>query len=279
MAEYIHFGITDNRTTLEAAMRHSVSAGGKRLRPLLALATFQLFDTDISRIMPLACAIELLHTYSLIHDDLPSMDNDSLRRGLPTCHVKYGEDIAILAGDTLNTYSFELLATHLSTFPPAQVLKVIAQFAVACGINGMSGGQVLDLKGVAERDNVEYLVKTHALKTGALISASIVLPAILTSATPTQLTILEKFGNEIGLLFQIGDDILDVIGDQGTMGKTLNKDADQNKLTYIRVYGLPGTQALLKTHAQQARETLRDLNLPTTSLLESIVDYIETRIS
>jgi len=173
MIDTISFSVNDERRKLEHAMKYSVQAGGKRIRPLIATATYSMFHRDVSPILPLAAAIELLHTYSLIHDDLPSMDNDVLRRGLPTCHVQFGEDIAILAGDTLNTFTFELLADRLPLyFPAATVLDVIRRFAHASGIAGMSGGQVLDLIGSTVQASESYLFQTHALKTGALLSAS-----------------------------------------------------------------------------------------------------------
>ncbi len=279
MTHYISFGLTDNRSVLEKAMRHSVQAGGKRLRPLLTLATYQLFDpSNVTQVLPLACALELLHTYSLIHDDLPSMDNDDLRRGLPTCHIQYGEDIAILAGDTLNTYSFELISTHLP-FPSDRIVRVIREFASACGIHGMSGGQVLDLKGVSETSNEAYVKTTHALKTGALISASVTLPAILAGATPNQLGHLKAYGDAIGLLFQIGDDILDVTGDESTLGKTPNKDVDQHKLTYIRVFGLEKTRSHLSQTAAIARQHLAQLPEFDTALLHDVIHYVEKRTS
>ncbi len=278
MAEYIRFGTLDQRKILEDAMQYSVAAGGKRLRPLLVLATHQLFSDQMETVYPLACAIELLHTYSLIHDDLPSMDNDSLRRGMPTCHVKFGEDIAILAGDTLNTFSFELLSTQLADFFPAEaVLKVIREFSRACGIHGMSGGQVLDLRGVGLEADPEYLFQTHALKTGALISASISLPAVLGGVDTKELAILTRFGDQIGQLFQIVDDILDVVGNQEALGKSINKDHEQNKLTYIRVFGLDRSLEMMRNQAHNARQTLEELSLPKFSVLYSVVDYIETR--
>lgn len=278
MAEYIQFGTQDQRKILEDAMLYSVAAGGKRLRPLLVLASHQIFSDQLDTIYPLACAIELLHTYSLIHDDLPSMDNDSLRRGMPTCHIKFGEDIAILAGDTLNTFAFELLSTQLAEhFPAPIVLQVIRGFARACGIQGMSGGQVLDLRGVSLDANSEYLFQTHALKTGALISASVSLPAVLGGATAENLAILTLFGDQIGQLFQIVDDILDVVGNSNALGKSINKDHEQNKLTYIRVFGLDESRRMMKIQAQNARQTLGNLDLPNTSILYSVVDYIETR--
>jgi len=278
MLDYISFGTTDQRRSLEDAMRYSVAAGGKRLRPLLVLATYNLFAKDLNPVYPLACAIELLHTYSLIHDDLPSMDNDSLRRGMPTCHVQYGEDIAILAGDTLNTFSFELLSTHLAPhFSPAAILRVIREFAKACGLEGMSGGQVLDLKGIHLNPDADYLFKTHALKTGALISASVSLPAILANVSEETLSIMSQFGDQIGQLFQVVDDVLDVTGTAESLGKSTNKDHDQNKLTYIRVFGLEHSLDLIKQQATAARHTLAKLSTHDTQLLASIVDYIETR--
>lgn len=280
MVAYLAFGISDERAQLVDAMCYSVAAGGKRIRPLLTLATYSLFSDDVAPVMALATAIELLHTYSLIHDDLPSMDNDILRRGLPTCHVKYGEDIAILAGDTLNTFTFELLATELPRFFSSdRAIRVIKEFARACGIHGMSGGQLLDLKGATLDNDPDYLLTTHALKTGALLSASITLPALLVEVKAPELELFRSFGNTVGQLFQIVDDLLDVTATTQSLGKTANKDIAQNKLTYIKVFGIDRTKALITDYLEDAHRILDRIDRPNIGVLHSMVDYIGGRHS
>lgn len=257
----------DERHELMRAMRYATTAGGKRMRPILAMATYQLFAERPDPIMPLAVALELTHTYSLIHDDLPAMDNDTLRRGKPTCHIQFGEDMAILAGDTLNTYAFECL-TQLA-FPADRVIQAIRCFANACGANGMSGGQVIDLKSdVHSKPCVELM---HRLKTGALIEASVCIPALLAGAPPAVVAACRAFGSELGLLFQIKDDILDVTGDQ-QLGKTPHKDAAQSKQTYCSTHGMDGAILAMETCAENARTALSHLPYDTT-LLASAVAY------
>jgi len=269
--DYLNQSFSDQRQILMEAMKYAAQNGGKRMRPVLALASFQLYSSDISAILPFAVAIELLHTYSLIHDDLPAMDNDTMRRGRPTCHIQFGEDIAILAGDTLNTCAFELLANL--PFSPELVLDAIRRFALACGITGMSGGQVLDLKATHSSASASAsVVETiHRLKTGALIEVGISIPALLAGATPEHLQSLTQFGKELGLLFQIRDDILDVIGGK-ELGKTPQKDLAQNKLTYCLMYGLEGAKDKMNSCADRAMVALSELPM-RTDLLASCVSF------
>lgn len=267
MGGYLNQSFDDQRHLLVDAMTYATQNGGKRMRPLLALASFQLYSPTPTPILPFAVAIELLHTYSLIHDDLPAMDDDSMRRGQPTCHIQFGEDMAILAGDTLNTYAFELLTTL--DFSSDLVLKAIRHFALACGVTGMSGGQVLDLKST---DSSATMLETiHRLKTGALIEVAVLIPALLAGAHPNEQASLIKFGAELGLLFQIRDDILDVIGGE-ELGKTPRKDMAQNKLTYCSVYGLEGAMQALNASAHRAMQTLTELP-QCTDLLASFVSF------
>ncbi|MBT5855099.1 polyprenyl synthetase family protein [bacterium] len=274
--EYTQFNLTDNRNRLAEAIRYSLLANSKRIRPLLCIATQQLFNTDITRMMPVACAIEMVHTYSLIHDDLPAMDDDDFRRGQPTCHKQYGEDIAILAGDVLNTFAFELISRELpKTYSAEKVIRVIQDLAISFGLEGMAGGQALDLSGDKDQDEA-YLRTTHALKTGAILKHCITIPAFLENASDSEQAVLAKFGDHIGLLFQIVDDILDIKGSKEELGKSPQKDLLQGKLTYVSLWGLDGAQKKADDEAAQALSCLAQLDNPTDQL-QTIVNYVLTR--
>jgi geranylgeranyl pyrophosphate synthase len=233
---------------LVSAMRYSTLAGGKRLRPILCLAAYEACGGDIgtarAELAEAAAALELVHTYSLVHDDLPCMDDDSLRRGKPTCHVVYGEATALLAGDALQTLTFEVLATR----PGGDALagrraQAVAVLAEAIGVSGMAGGQALDLEGAnGPRDESAKarLVEIHAKKTGRLLRGSVLLGAVLAGAPPSRLPAVARYGEEIGLLFQIADDLLDVTSTAEVLGKTAGKDVAQNKLTYPALFGVEG---------------------------------------
>jgi len=273
LSDALSHRFNDERDELMGAMRYATTAGGKRMRPVLAMAAYRLFSEDMAPIMPVAVALELTHTYSLIHDDLPAMDNDSLRRGKPTCHIQFGEDMAILAGDTLNTYAFECL-THLA-FPPDRVIQAIRCFANACGANGMSGGQVIDLK--SHTHSKACVEQMHRLKTGALIEASLTLPALLAGAPSQVVDALRTFGSELGLLFQIKDDLLDVTGGKD-IGKTPHKDTAQAKKTYCSTHGMAGAKQAMATCAQHAHTVLQTIP-HDISILASAIDYGLTRTS
>ncbi|MGE4169888.1 MAG: polyprenyl synthetase family protein [Candidatus Margulisiibacteriota bacterium] len=281
LQDQLKVSLTDPRQELVEAMQYSLSTKAKRVRPILALATFQLFDADYTKILPLACAIEMVHTYSLIHDDLPAMDNDDYRRGQLTCHKKFGEDMAILAGDTMHTLAFEILATQLHPpFAAEAVLKTMGILAQSFGLDGMSGGQVLDLKGANGKQDITYLKQTHELKTGALIQTSITTPAILAGAGFDTLVALETYGHHLGLLFQIIDDILDVTGDKETIGKSVGKDLEQNKLTYVSLCGLEGAKQQATEQATLAKAALSLIkNNFNTAVLDSMIAYLEERNS
>ena len=259
---------------LEEAMRYSLLAGGKRIRPVLALATARALGRAPRDFLPLAAALELIHTYSLIHDDLPAMDDDALRRGRPTCHVRYGEDVAILAGDGLYAEAFRLVL-HEQRGEPAAVLAAVAELADATGVDGMVGGQYIDVRGVA--DDVRRL---HELKTGRLIAAAVGCVLHLGGAhdpSPT-LSGFRAFAAELGLLFQIVDDILDVTGTDAALGKPRGSDERHGKLTYVTRYGLDGARAMAaeshgKAHAALQRATAGS-GAPE---LEQITDFIATR--
>lgn len=225
------------------AMRYSLLAGGKRLRPILCLATCELMGGTTAMAMPTACALEIIHTMSLIHDDLPAMDNDDYRRGKLTNHKVYGEDIAILAGDALLAYAFELIADRTENVPPAQVLQVIARLGRAVGAAGLVGGQVVDLESEGKTDiTVEQLSFIHTHKTGALLEVCVTAGAILAGAEAADLARLTQYAQNIGLAFQIIDDILDITATQEELGKTAGKDLAAEKATYPKLLGLEGSR-------------------------------------
>ncbi len=232
--------------SIHSAMRHSVFAGGKRLRPVLAMqAAVAVAGKVPTGIVHLGAAIEMLHTYSLIHDDLPALDNDDLRRGKPTCHVAYGEAIAILAGDALQTQAYEVLAglPSVSACPPTATVEIIRLIAQATGtVEGMISGQVLDLEGEHQKPTPALVEAIHRAKTGALIRVSVVTGGLFAGATPAQAAALDNFGRKAGLAFQIVDDILDVTQDSAQLGKTAGKDLASDKATWPAVFGLAQSQ-------------------------------------
>ena len=248
LAEYIDAWQGAPGVLLEA-IRYSLFAGGKRLRPALALGAAEIVSGDDAVALPAACAIEMIHTYSLMHDDLPAMDNDDLRRGKPTSHKVYGEAMAILAGDALATMAFDVLAQ-------AGDLRVIQEIAQAAGVGGMAGGQVLDLQSEGKEISLEQLRRLHACKTGALIRVSVRSGALLARASEGQLEALSKFGEHLGLAFQIADDILDVTGDEKTLGKPIGSDEAKNKSTYPALVGLDRAHRLADEAADSAVQAL-----------------------
>jgi geranylgeranyl diphosphate synthase type II len=262
---------------LEEAMRYSLLAGGKRIRPVLALATASALGRTPADVLPLAAALELIHTYSLIHDDLPAMDDDDLRRGRPTCHVKYGEDVAILAGDGLYAEAFRHLLKEQEG-DPAKVLEAAAELAAATGVGGMVGGQYIDVRNLVPDGEVS-LRRLHELKTGRLIAASVECVLLLTSGegASTRLPDLRAFAGELGLLFQIVDDILDVTGTEDALGKPQGSDERHGKLTYVSQYGVEGARRMAADSHRHAREALTRAGGATE--LEQITDFIYTRSS
>jgi len=224
------------------AMRYSLLAGGKRVRPILCLAAAEALGAEPEPLLPLAAALECIHTYSLIHDDLPAMDDDNLRRGIPTSHKKFGEAAAILAGDSLLSFAFELLARPLAAavLTPADQLRIVNRVAVAIGPMGMVGGQVLDIEaeGRGGELSLAELQRIHRCKTGALITAAVQVGAIAGGADSRQLTALTAYGEQVGLAFQIVDDLLNVTGDTATLGKAAGSDAARGKATYPAILGL-----------------------------------------
>ncbi len=263
--------------SLKEAMLYSISAGGKRIRPVLLLATLQAFNQDEKVGIDVACAIEMLHTYSLIHDDLPAMDDDDLRRGMPTNHKVYGEAMAILAGDALLTYSFQLISDmDVPSITDQMKIKLIQEFAKASGPEGMVGGQVADFEGEKKRLSLQELEYVHHHKTGDLLTYSVLAGAILAGANNIELEKLRLFGKELGLVFQIKDDILDVEGDVSTIGKPIGSDSDRDKSTYPSLLSMDGAKSKLFEHTKRAKEYLYSINLENTLLME-ITDYIAER--
>ncbi|BDH62058.1 farnesyl diphosphate synthase [Lysinibacillus sp. PLM2] len=260
---------------LKEAMQYSLKAGGKRIRPLFVLAVSALFNNIKKESYTVGAVIEMIHTYSLIHDDLPSMDDDELRRGKPTNHVVFGEALAILAGDALNTLSFGVLA-RMDNVSPAIKVELINLLSVAAGAEGMVGGQVLDMDGEARLLNLEELEKVHENKTGALLRFSIESGAVLANATKEERKILVEFAHHIGLAFQIQDDILDIEGTSEQLGKTAGKDIVSQKSTYPALLTLEGAKRKLKEHYEIAIESLEKLNGDIT-LLKELAQYIVHR--
>jgi geranylgeranyl diphosphate synthase type II len=259
------------------AMRYSLLAGGKRLRPILCLATCELVGGTVEMAMPTACALEMIHTMSLIHDDLPAMDNDDYRRGKLTNHKVYGEDIAILAGDGLLAYAFEYVATQTKDVPGQQVLQVIARLGRAVGASGLVGGQVLDLESEGLSDiQEETLNFIHTHKTGALLEACVVCGGILAGATDSQLECLSRYAQNIGLAFQIVDDILDITATQEELGKTAGKDLVAKKATYPSLWGLEASKAQAQKLVDAAKAELASFGEKAEPLI-AIADFITTR--
>ncbi len=262
---------------LEEAMRYSLLAGGKRVRPVLSLATARAIGRDERELLPLAAAIELIHTYSLIHDDLPPMDDDDLRRGRPTCHKAFGEDVAILAGDGLYAEAFRHVLTHQQG-EPVNVLAALGELAAATGVNGMVGGQFLDVDGTAPAGG-PGLRRLHELKTGRLIGASVECVLLIAGMSGPATTAYRSFAAELGVLFQIVDDIIDVTGTDDALGKPRGSDERHGKRTYVSEYGLERARELAATSHGKARASLGDAAPGGAPELEQITDFIFTRTS
>jgi geranylgeranyl diphosphate synthase, type II len=274
--EGLRFSAEAASAGLEEAMRYSLLAGGKRIRPVLALATAEATQLDPAGVLPLAAALELIHTYSLIHDDLPAMDDDDLRRGRPTCHRAFGEDVAILAGDGLYAEAFRLLLSEQQA-DPADLLAAAAELATATGVQGMVGGQYLDVAASAP-PGPDGLRRLHELKTGRLIAASI--ECVLLLAGPHKratIPVFRTFASELGVLFQIVDDILDVTGSQEALGKQQGSDERLGKRTYVSEFGLDGARSLARESHGRARAALSAAAPAGAEQLEQITDFIATR--
>lgn len=259
------------------AMRYSLLAGGKRLRPILCIATCELMGGTTAMALPTACALEMIHTMSLIHDDLPAMDNDDYRRGKLTNHKVYGDDIAILAGDGLLAYAFEYVATQTQGVVPDRLIKVIIHLSHAVGAEGLVGGQVLDLESEGKTDiSAETLSFIHTHKTGALLEACVLSGAELAGANPQDLERLSKYAQNIGLAFQIIDDILDITATVEELGKTAGKDLKAQKVTYPSLWGIEASQAQAKQLIETAISQLTVYDAKAEPL-RAIAEYIITR--
>jgi geranylgeranyl diphosphate synthase type II len=267
---------------LDEAMRYSLLAGGKRIRPVLALATARAIGLDPERVLPAAAAIELIHTYSLIHDDLPAMDDDELRRGMPTSHVKFGENVAILAGDGLFAEAMGIFSRE-QTGEPEAVLAALGELVTATGVGGMVGGQYVDVTefeeggpGAGGAVDADLLRQMHTLKTGRLIASSVGLVLILGEIPEGETIPYRRFADELGVLFQIVDDILDVTGSDEELGKPSGSDERHGKLTYVSAYGLDEARELASESHRKAREALAETDAKTDDLAR-ITDFIHTR--
>lgn len=270
--------VTQDPVTLHESMRYSVTAGGKRVRPVLVFAAAQALGLNDRDVLPIAAALELIHVFSLVHDDLPAMDDDDLRRGKPTNHKVYGEAMAILAGDALHTQAFIALSElDAQKFDPQAILAVVRLIADATGPAGMIGGQVIDIESEGKKIDFERLKKLHRLKTGALIRASVVAPAVLVRAAKPDHDALVRFGEAIGLCFQIADDILDIEGG-AELGKDIGSDVEKGKATYPALLGMAGAKAELAKQRDEAIKVLEHFDAAADPL-RAIAHFIAERKS
>ncbi len=262
---------------LVAAMRYAVLDGGKRLRPLLVMAACEAVGGNARAALRAACATELIHAYSLVHDDMPCMDNDILRRGKPTVHVKFGEVQALLAGDALQALAFELLTPEDATVPCVLQARLCRLLALAAGSSGMAGGQAIDLASVGKKLDEAQLREMHRLKTGALLQGSVMMGAACGNPGPGVLAALEDFGSAMGLAFQVVDDILDATEDSATLGKTAGKDAQNDKPTYVSILGLDRSREFAQALLSQALGALQASGLPNTQALRGLANMVVNR--
>ena len=268
---------TDAPAGLGEAMRYAVLDGGKRLRPLLVLAAAEAVQGHADAALRAACAAELIHAYSLVHDDMPCMDNDVLRRGKPTVHVQFGEAQALLAGDALQAFAFELLTPEDERILPAVQATLCRQLARAAGSAGMAGGQAIDLASVGLALTQDQLRNMHRLKTGALLQASVMMGVACGVSTAAAQKALADYGAALGLAFQVVDDILDVVADSATLGKTAGKDAASDKPTYVSLLGLAPAQAHAQELLAQAHDALAASGLADTRALAALADMVVNR--
>ena len=274
-----HWVAEDAPEGLSDAMRYAVLDGGKRLRPLLVLAACEAVDGNAEAALRAACAVELIHAYSLVHDDMPCMDNDILRRGKPTVHVKFGEAGALLAGDALQALAFELLAPEGDAVPASIQANLCRLLARAAGHEGMAGGQAIDLASVGLALDEDALRRMHRMKTGALLQGSVEMGAVCGAPTPAVLDALRGYGAALGLAFQVVDDILDVTQDSATLGKTAGKDAAHDKPTYVSLLGLEPSRAYAEALLVQALAALDASGLQNTDALRALAKMVVQRSS
>ena len=265
------------KSKVKEAMLYSLQAGGKRIRPFIVLQVIRAYNQNYHDYIDIACALEMIHTYSLIHDDLPGMDNDDLRRGKKTNHIVYGEDMAILAGDALLNYAFEvMLSNSIDKENPNKYLKAINEIAKTSGIYGMIGGQVVDIQSENKQISKEMLDYIHNNKTAAIIIGCMRAGAIIGDATQEQLEKITKYAKNIGLSFQIVDDILDIVGDESKLGKKVGSDIENHKSTYPSLIGLDESKNIAYELIQEAKESINSIN-KETKFLSDLADYIRDR--
>lgn len=271
-----YLAVKDNpQKIIYEAMRYSVFAGGKRLRPILMLSVCEMCGGDIGEVIPFACAMEMIHTYSLIHDDLPAMDNDALRRGMPTSHIKYGEAVAILAGDALLNRAFEIVSEYDGKYPE-RAIKAINMLAASSGTEGMIGGQVVDIESEGKEITLDELRYLHLGKTGAIIRSACTIGALLSGGSDEEIKAADEFAKNLGIAFQIQDDILDVEGTEEELGKPIGSDAEANKNTFVSLLGLEKSKELAKKYSQKAKDAL-DIFGDRAKFLRELTDYLTDR--
>nr|QEY10178.1 barbata geranylgeranyl diphosphate synthase [Scutellaria barbata] len=281
-ANFVHKALDDavsvkNPPMIHEAMRYSLLAGGKRVRPMLCIAACEVVGGHHAAAVPAACAVEMIHTMSLIHDDLPCMDNDDLRRGKPTNHKVFGENVAVLAGDALLAFAFEFIATATRGVEPERVLAAVGELAKAIGTEGLVAGQVVDISSTGNAVGLDTLEFIHIHKTAALLEASVVLGAILGGGSHEQVEKLRTFARKIGLLFQVVDDILDVTKSSEELGKTAGKDLAVDKTTYPKLLGLEKAREFAEALNEEAKEQLVDFDRSKAAPLVALADYIAHR--
>lgn len=259
------------------AMKYSLFAGGKRLRPVIMLLVSDMLSGDEDEVMPFACAMEMIHTYSLIHDDLPSMDNDDLRRGKLTNHKVYGEAMAILAGDSLLNKAFEITSQH-NYKNPDKALSAIAVLASSSGTEGMIGGQTVDIQSEGKKISTDELIYLHTLKTGAIIRSSGVIGAIMAGASKEQIKAIDEFCKNLGIAFQVQDDLLDVTGNEKELGKPIGSDTDSEKTTFVSLFGIEGTKKAVCDYTNKAISSL-DIFGEKANILIELANYLINRNS
>nr|WP_285844525.1 farnesyl diphosphate synthase [Oceanobacillus profundus] len=260
---------------LKESMLYSLEAGGKRLRPILMIASYEAYGQQIKKVLSAATALEMIHTYSLVHDDLPAMDDDDYRRGKPTNHKMFDEATAILAGDALLTFSFELIAND-PLLTAEEKVSLIQMLASCSGPTGMVGGQILDMEAENRPISIEEMERIHALKTGELVRSAILSGAMLGKATEEQLEHLTTFAYYLGLIFQVQDDILDVTGDEEKLGKPVGSDEDNQKSTYPKLLGIKGAMKQKEAYVEKAKEALQKAGA-ANSVLMDLTDYFSNR--
>lgn len=271
-----HLAVKDNpQQTIYEAMRYSIFAGGKRLRPILMLSFCEICGGDVNEALPFACAMEMIHTYSLIHDDLPAMDNDDLRRGMPTSHIKFGEATAILAGDALLNRAFEIVSAYDGKYPE-RALKAINILALSSGTEGMIGGQVVDIESEGREITLDELRYLYLGKTGAIIRSACTIGTLMGGGNDEEIKAADEFAKNLGIAFQIQDDILDVEGTEEELGKPIGSDKEENKNTYVSLLGLEKSKELSKEYSKKAKDALSVFG-GRAEFLKELTDYLVGR--